>query len=148
MKIFLGADHAGFELKEEIKRHLIKLNVEFEDLGTNSTNSVDYPDYAFPLARKVLDSQGEDRGIMVCNTGIGSCIAANKVKGVRAALAYNQSSARRCRNDNDANVLCLGGQAMDHQLALRIVDVFINTPFSKAERHQRRLDKISQEDCC
>lgn len=141
--IYLGADHGGYELKEKIKRWLEAHHLPYEDLGAYSTSSVDYTDFALRVAEKVARGQPEDRGILVCSTGIGVAIAANKVKGVRAAVAYNLEAARRTREDNDSNVLALGGLTMDHDEALKILEVWLKTPFSGLERHRRRLKKIS-----
>jgi ribose 5-phosphate isomerase B len=143
--IYLGADHGGFELKEKIKKHLQTRGLSFKDLGTYSTESVDYPDYAFAVAERVISSE-ENFGILVCTTSIGSSIAANKVKGIRAAVGYNQSAVARARNDVNANVLCLGGKEMDHKQALKVVDVFLATPFSYAPRHIRRIGKIRAKE--
>jgi len=141
--IYLGADHGGFELKEKIKEWLEKNHFSYQDLGTFSSESVDYPDFALKVARKIAEGGAEDRGIVICSTGIGVAIVANKVKGVRAAVAYNVETARRTREDNDSNVLALGGQTMDHNEALKIVEVWLKTPFSGLERHRRRVKKIS-----
>jgi len=140
--IYLGADHGGYELKEEIKRHLKEEGIEFEDLGTHSIESVDYPDYAFAVADRVANGNQGDFGVLACTTATGTCIAANKVKGIRGAVGYSEEVIERARNDTDANVLCLGGGAMDHKEAINGVDVFIKTPFSNAERHVRRINKI------
>lgn len=140
--IYLGADHGGFELKEEIKRHLRDEGIDFEDLGAYSKESVDYPDYAFAVADRVANGKPGDFGVLVCTTATGTCIAANKVKGIRAAVGYSEDVISRARNDTDANVLCLGGGAMEHKKAIKGVDVFIGTPFSNAERHLRRINKI------
>lgn len=144
--IYLGSDHGGFELKEEIKRHLEAEGVTYEDLGTHSTESVDYPDYAFAVADKITNGSPQDFGVLVCTTATGTCIAANKVKGVRAAIGYSEEVVERARNDTDANVLCLGGGAMEHDEAIRGVDLFLRTPFSNAERHVRRINKIRDRE--
>jgi ribose 5-phosphate isomerase B len=143
--IYLGADHGGYELKEKIKEHLRKKGMEFEDLGSFSKDSVDYPVYAFAVAEKVRNSDSGDIGILACTTSIGTSVAANKVKGIRAAVGYSEEATRRARNDLDANVLCLGGE-MDHEQALRMVDIFLNTPFSQAERHVRRISMIAKKE--
>lgn len=144
--IYLGADHAGYALKEAVKKHLGEKGLSYEDVGTFSTESTDYPDYAFAVADRVVAGQDEDRGILLCHTGIGTCIAANKVPGVLAALAYNVEVAQRARNDEDANVLCIGAKETDEREALAIIDAFLGTPFSHAERHERRLGKISTRE--
>ncbi len=140
MKIILGSDHGGYELKEQIKEYLAKRAVALEDAGIFAEESVDYPDYAKAVAEKV---QTGDTGILICGTGIGMCIAANKFKGVRAALCYDSYTARMAREHNDANVLCLGGRTTKADTAKEIVDVFLDTEHSDESRHQRRVEKIS-----
>lgn len=144
--IYLGADHGGFELKEKIKKHLKGKKVAFEDLGTHSTESSDYPDFSFAVAEKVRDGGPSDFGILACTTSIGTCIAANKIKGVRGAVGYSVGAVERARNDVDANVLCLGGGEMDHEEAIKAIDTFLNTPFSADARHVRRLSKIQKRE--
>lgn len=143
--IYLGADHGGYELKEKIKEHLRRKGLGLEDLGTFSKESVDYPFYAFAVAEKVRSSDSRDVGVLACTTSIGTSVAANKVKGIRAAVGYSEEATRRARNDLDANVLCLGGE-MDHEQALKMVDVFLDTPFSAAERHVRRISMIAGKE--
>lgn len=143
MKIALGSDHGGFALKESIKKYLTEQGYEVEDFGTHSLESVDYPKYALKAAIAVSKGQC-DRGILVCSTGIGISIAANKVKGIRAALCGDLLSARLTREHNDTNVLALGAFITGEKLALAIVDTWLTTPFSGEERHQRRIDDISQ----
>lgn len=140
MKIAIAADHGGYELKEHIKKIMDDLGVQFEDLGTDSVASVDYPDYALPVARKVTNSE-VDRGILICGTGIGMSIAANKVDGIRAALVHDCYSARVTREHNDSNILCLGGRIIGLNLAEEIVRIWLNGEFS-GDRHQLRLQKI------
>jgi ribose 5-phosphate isomerase B len=138
--VILGSDHAGFDLKEKVKRVLERLGVPYEDVGTRSTGSVDYPDFAHRVADAV--EQGRyPRGIVVCGTGIGVSMAANRHPGVRAAVAYDEETARLSREHNDANVLALGGRSLDHGLAERILEVWLNTPFAGG-RHARRVAKI------
>ncbi|MCL5292951.1 MAG: RpiB/LacA/LacB family sugar-phosphate isomerase [Actinobacteria bacterium] len=144
--IFLGADHGGFELKDKIKQHLDKLGVPYEDLGAYSSEPVDYPDYAFAVADRVVAQGGQARGILACTTSVGVCMAANKVRGIRAAVGYGEAAVSRARNDEDANVICLAGQDADFDEALRMIDLFLGTPFSNAERHVRRLGKISERE--
>ncbi len=144
--IYLGADHGGFALKEKIKEHLNKTNVLFTDLGAYSDEPSDYPDFAIAVAEKVRDGDPNDFGVLVCTTSVGTCIAANKIKGVRAAVGYSENAVERARNDVDANVLCVGGGEMDHQAVLKIVDIFLSTAFSHAERHVRRLSKIQKRE--
>lgn len=142
MKIALGADHGGFELKEIIKDHLLNKGNEILDCGTDSTQSVDYPEYGFMVGRAIIDKQVE-LGIVVCGTGIGISIAANKVKGIRAALCTNGYMAKMAREHNNANILALGARVMGQGLALDIVDAFLSTSFS-GWRHTRRVDQISE----
>lgn len=140
MKIGLACDHGGFELKEEIKAFLKSINQDPIDFGTSSEVPVDYPDYALLVAEKV--SKGElERGILICGTGIGMTIVANKFRGVRAALANDLYSSRFSREHTDANVLVLGGRIIGKALAKEIVRVWLTTPF-EGGRHQRRLEKI------
>jgi len=141
LKIALGADHGGYELKNEIRTHLIDQGIEILDLGTNSKESVDYPKYGFRVGKAIL--QGEaDLGIVVCGTGLGISMAANKVPGIRAALCTETYSARMSREHNNANVLALGGRVTGVGLALDIVDMFIKTPFAGG-RHARRVDLLT-----
>lgn len=140
MRIALGADHAGFALKEDIKKTLAGLGLTVEDFGTGSTESVDYPDFAERVARGVAGGRF-DRGILVCGTGIGMGIAANKIPGIRAATVTDVEMARLSREHNDANVLAIGGRLLDKKRALEIVRTFLETPFG-GDRHQRRIDKI------
>ncbi len=140
MKIGLACDHGGFELKEEIKAFLKSINQDPIDLGTFSDTPVDYPDYGLLVAEKV--SQGElERGILICGTGIGMTIVANKFRGVRAALANDLYSSRYSREHTDANVLVLGGRIVGKALAKEIVRLWLTTPF-EGGRHKRRLEKI------
>ncbi len=143
MKIALGSDHGGFALKEKIKAYLIEKGYEIEDFGTYSTESVDYP--AFALKAALAVSKGEcEKGIVICSTGIGISIAANKVKGIRAALCGDLLSARLTREHNDTNVLALGAFIVAEKLTYAIVDTWLGTDFSKEERHQRRIDGITE----
>jgi len=136
----LGSDHAGFDLKEKVKKALDRLGVPHEDVGSQSTESVDYPDYAHRVAEAV-ETGRHTRGIVVCGTGIGVSMAANRHAGVRAAVAYDLETARLSREHNDANVLALGGRSLDHALAERILEVWLKTPFAGG-RHARRVEKI------
>ena len=142
MKIALGSDHAGFELKEMVKGYIKELGLDFEDVGTHSPESVDYPDFAEKVGVHIRDGKAE-RGILMCGTGIGVCIAANKIQGVRAAVVCDPEMARLSRLHNDANVLCLAGRFMDIGLAKNLVKVWLETPFDGG-RHQRRIEKIAQ----
>jgi len=140
MKIALGADHGGFELKEKVKTYLIKKGYEVLDLGTNSTDSVDYPEFGHTVGHAVVDKKAEF-GIVVCGTGIGISIAANKVPGVRAALCTNTTMARLTREHNNANILAMGGRIVGDVLALEMVDIFLTTEF-QGGRHENRINKI------
>ena len=140
MKVGVGSDHGGFELKEEVKKHLEKKGIEFVDYGTYSEESVDYPDYGKKVGEAVVSGDC-DKGIVVCGTGIGISIAANKVKGVRCALCSESYSARMTRKHNDSNVLAMGGRVLGVELALDIVDTWLNTEF-EGGRHAKRVDKI------
>jgi len=142
MKIALGSDHAGFELKEKLKRSLTARGIEVEDQGTHSTDSVDYPDFARKVGEEVAAGKVE-RGILVCGSGIGMAIAANKVPGVRAANLTSEQEAQLSREHNDLNVLALGARLVDEQKAFQIVDRWLFTPFSGG-RHAQRVEKISQ----
>ena len=139
--IVLASDHGGFELKESIKAHLTERGIRYIDLGTNSSASVDYPDYAHKLCRS-LQSGEADLGILCCGTGIGMSMAANKHKGIRAACCSDTFSARFTRMHNNANVLCLGGRVVGAGLALDIVELFLHTDFL-GERHARRVQMIA-----
>lgn len=138
--IAIASDHGGYTLKLEIISHLKERDIPVEDLGCDGER-VDYPDYAEKLCRAVADGQFE-RGILLCGTGIGVSIAANKVHGIRAALCGDCYSAEMSRQHNDANVLCLGGRVLGPELAKKIVDTYLDTPFSNGESHIRRIGKI------
>jgi len=138
--VILGSDHAGYELKEKLKRALDRLGVPWEDVGTHSAEAVDYPDFAHPVAEAVASGRFT-RGVVICGTGIGVSMAANRHAGVRAAVAYDESTARLSREHNDANVLALGGRSLDHALAERILEIWLKTPFAGG-RHTRRVAKI------
>jgi ribose 5-phosphate isomerase B len=140
MKIVLGADHAGFELKNRIREHLRELGIAIEDKGTNSPDSCDYPDFARAVAEDVAHHRA-DFGILVCGTGIGMSMAANKVTGIRAAHVTTDFEAQMAREHNDANVLTIGARVVADIAALHIVDTWLNTRFA-AGRHQNRVDKI------
>ncbi len=142
--IAVACDHGGYMLKQEILKHLDKRNLAYRDFGCDSEEAVDYPVYA----RKVTDAitKGEcERGILICGTGIGISIAANKVKGIRAALCTDCFTAEATRLHNDANILALGGRVVGPGLALKIVDTFLDTPFSQEERHKKRISLIEEE---
>ena len=142
MKIAIGADHAGFELKEKIKQRLAQQGVQVVDEGTVSNESVDYPDFARKVGEDVAGKKVE-LGLLVCGSGIGMAIAANKVPGVRAANVASEQEAQLSREHNDANVLAIGARILDENKAWAIVDKWLHTPFAGG-RHQRRVDKISE----
>lgn len=139
--IALGADHGGYLLKEEIKRHLEKKGIDYIDFGTYSSDSVDYAKIAYKTCKSVTSGECE-KAILCCGTGIGISMAANKVKGIRAACCSDWFSAKYTRLHNDANALCLGGRVVGAGLALEMVDVFLSTEF-EGGRHQRRVDQIT-----
>ena len=139
-KIVIGSDHAGFEEKEKIKRQLEMLGFEYEDVGTNSKESVDYPIYAGKVAEKVSNGEAE-RGILVCGSGNGMQIAANKFRGVRAALAWNEETARLARQHNDANVLSVPARMISDEEVEKVVESWLNTNF-EGGRHARRVEEI------
>lgn len=141
MKIAIGSDHGGFELKKEIMAHLSERGIEFKDFGCYDNKSCDYPDIAKPVAHAVAEHE-YDLGILICGTGIGISITANKIKGIRAALCSDCFSAEATRLHNDANILAMGGRVVGPGLAIKIVDTFLDTPFSNEERHIRRINKI------
>ena len=142
--IGLGCDHGGYELKQEIIKYLEEKGLPYKDFGCDSTKSVDYPIYARKVGRAIQNGEC-DKGILICGTGIGISIAANKMKGIRAALCTDCFSAEATRLHNDANILALGGRVVGPGLAVKIVDTFLNTEFSHEERHQRRIDLIESE---
>ena len=139
--IALGCDHGGYELMQEVKKHLEARGLEYQDFGTYSTESVDYPIYARKVTTAIT-SGACDCGILICGTGIGISITANKVPGIRAALCTDCFSAEATRQHNDANILCMGGRVVGSGVALKIVDTFLDTPFSEDERHKRRIHLI------
>ena len=139
--IAIGSDHGGFELKKKLMEHLSKRGLEYKDFGTYSSASCDYPVYAKAVANAVASGEC-DRGIIICGTGIGVSITANKVRGIRAALCGDCFSAEATRQHNDANVLCMGARVVGEGLALKIADTFLDTPFSNDERHIRRISMI------
>mgnify|MGYP002627322367 CR=1 FL=1 len=139
--IALGCDHGGYELMQEVKKHLEERNLEYKDFGTYSEESVDYPVYGRKAAEAVASGEC-DRGIIICGTGIGISITANKVRGIRAALCHDCFSAEATRQHNDANMLAMGARVVGGGHALKIVDTFLDTPFSNEERHIHRIDLI------
>jgi ribose 5-phosphate isomerase B len=148
MIIFLGSDHGGFYLKEKVEAHLLKAGHRVEDVGNNQLDPADdYPQFAFAAATKVLGSEDHDpRAILICKGGQGMAIAANRIRGIRAVVLYDEDEARMSRNDNDANVLALPARVLenDEAKAFDIIDTWLKTPFSKAARHTRRLREIEE----
>lgn len=138
--IAIGCDHGGFELKEHIKKHLDEIGEEYKDYGTYSEESVDYPDCAAPVCKAIQDKTA-DKGILICGTGIGISIAANKHKGIRAALCSDVYSAKMTKQHNNANIICLGGRVTGRELAFMIVDTWLATEF-EGGRHEARIEKI------
>lgn len=148
MKVCIASDHAGFELKAKVIGLLKDLTYEVTDLGPFSLDPVDYPDYGLQVAKSVAKKE-HHMGVLICGTGLGMSYTANKVKGIRAALCTNEFMARMAKEHNDANVLVLGARVIGLDLALSITQVFFNTPFSKSERHIKRIKKITgyEESC-
>jgi len=143
MKVALGADHAGFELKERVKKLVADLRHDAIDLGTHSKDPVDYPDFAEAVGVAVRDDRA-DRGILVCGSGVGASVAANKVRGVRAGLCHDHYSAHQGVEHDDINVLVLGGRVIGESVALELVRTFLGATFTHEERHERRLEKVKQ----
>ena len=143
-KIAMGNDHSAVEMKEAIKAYVEQKGYEVIDFGTNSSESCDYPAYGEKVGRAVASGEA-DYGIAICGTGIGISITANRYKGIRAALCTDCFCAEATRQHNDANILAMGGRVVGPGLAIKIVDTFLNTPFSGAERHARRISKIEHE---
>jgi len=141
MKVAIGSDHAGYDLKEEIKKFFEKLHIQSTDYGANSPQSVDYPDIAVKVGRAVSQSK-EDKGILICGTGLGMSIVANKIPGIRAVLCTSEELARMSRRHNDANILTLGGRTTKKTLAKKIVKAFLETEPDSDERHKTRIKKI------
>lgn len=140
--IYIGSDHAGYEMKQVVKEYLGTLNQEFVDLGVFSTDTSDYPDIAREVAEKVSENKNVF-GILICGTGTGMSIAANKLRGVRAASVTNETMAEMARRHNDANIMAIGSRIIDNEMAKKLAKIFIETKFDGEERHQRRVDKIS-----
>ncbi len=140
--IAIGSDHAGYELKQIVIQHLDDLGIAFNDYGTYSTMSCDYPDFAEAVTSAIIKGQA-DKGILICGTGIGMSMAANRHKEIRAALCDNCYSAKATREHNDANVLCMGARVLGEGLAIQIVDTFLETGFSNGANHVRRISKMS-----
>ena len=140
MKIIIGSDHGGFDLKEIIREYILKKGIEVQDVGVFSTESVDYPDYAKKVGEAVVKGEAEF-GILVCGTGIGMSIAANKINGIRCSLCNDVYTAKMARGHNDANVLAIGGRVVGKGVALMIIDTFLNSNF-EGGRHNTRINKI------
>lgn len=141
MKIAIASDHRGFEAKEQVKAQVAQMGHECADFGTSSNSPVDYPDLAY-IAAKAVSTGEVDRAILICGTGIGMCIAANKIKGVRAALCYDELNAQISRQHNDANVLCVSGDLIGEVMLRKIVEIWLTTDFTGG-RHLRRVNKIT-----
>ena len=142
MKIALGADHAGFPLKGAVAQRLTALGHELLDCGTGSEAACDYPDFALEVARAVAEGRAE-RGVMLCGSGVGACVAVNKVPGARGAICHDTFSARQGVEDDDLNILCLGARIVGSSLALEVLEAWVRASFSGAERHTRRRDKVT-----
>ena len=138
----IGCDHGGFQLKESIKKYLDSRKIAYQDFGTNSEESVDYPPIAAKAAHSVANGTC-DRAILCCGTGIGMCISANKVQGIRAAVCTDAFSTEMTRRHNNCNCLCLGGRVLSEEQALKLVEIYLDTPY-EGGRHQRRLDEIAE----
>lgn len=146
MRIGIAADHGGFDLKEKVLKRLIASGYEVVDFGAKELyDQDDYPDYVLPLAKAVTGGDVQ-RGIAICGSGVGSCIAANKVPGVRAALITNAFSAHQGVEDDNMNIICLGGRVVGYELAWELIRIFLSSNFSDAERHRRRLAKVASEE--
>ena len=143
MKIAIGSDHAGFYLKEDLIKYLEEKNIEVKDMGPFDVSRVDYPDYGHAVGHEVIDNK-MDFGIVICGSGIGISISANKVKGIRAALCSEPYSARLARRHNDANVLAMGARLIGHDMAIEIVEAFLDEKF-EGGRHINRVNKIEEE---
>jgi len=142
MNLVVATDHAGFPIKARVIEELRKLGHQVTDLGTNSTDPVDYPDYAHAVAEAILAGRAE-RAVLICGSGAGACVAANKFKGIRAATCHDSFSARQSVEDDDVNVLCLGARVIGPELAVDLVKDYVHANFSGFERHRRRLGKIA-----
>ncbi len=152
--IYIGSDHAGYEMKESLKKHLTEKGVKFLDLGAFNNDTVDYPDMAREVCEKIVDEKGS-LGVLICGTGVGMMMTANKRVGIRAAVCTHELMAKMARLHNDANVLCLGSRIIGSELAKQVLDVFLATEFEDEERHKRRIAKMEEgqvpgqkDDCC
>jgi len=144
MKIAIGADHGGFQLKEKIAAFLKKKKIQFKDFGTFSEESCDYSDLAYPVARAVA-ARKFDRGILVCGSGVGVSITANRVKGIRAVMVGDEYTAKQSREHGDSNIICFGGRRLAAAKALKLLAIWLKTPFSGEARHARRIAKIDRQ---
>lgn len=143
--LFIGADHAGWQLKEALKKHLSDQKIRVVDLGNEHlVKDDDYPDFAYAVAKRIGESGNGERGLVICGSGQGACLVANKVRGVRATLGYSLAAARQGREHGNSNVLCLPGAALKPKEAAKIVDLWLKTEFSGAARHVRRLKKVEE----
>lgn len=142
MRIVVGADHRGYEMKDQIAAYLKQAGHEVLDVGTHNADSVDYPDYARAIGQALRDGRAE-RGVLVCGSGVGASIAANKIRGVRAAICHDTYSARQGVEHDDMNVLCLGAGVIDSKLALELVQAYLDARLSGEERYRRRLEKVA-----
>lgn len=140
MKVAIGSDHRGYEAKERIKRALTQMGHDVVDFGTRTDHSTDYPDYALPVCGAVQTGEAE-RGVLLCGSGIGMCMTANKVHGIRAALCHDELTAEMSRKHNDANVLCMGGDLLGEELMRRMIEIWMSTAF-EGGRHERRVKKV------
>lgn len=140
--VALGADHGGLEIKEAVKQYLEEKNIPYKDFGVYDGQAADYPEIAYPVAKAVASAEA-DRAVLCCGTGIGISIAANKIKGVRAAVVSDAFSAEMSRRHNDANILCMGGRVIDEKKAVELADIFLNTPF-EGGRHEKRVNMITK----
>ena len=145
VRLSIGSDHAGYKMKLVLKTHLEERGFEVEDVGCFSEESCDYPDFAKKVAGAVAGGTAE-KGVLICGTGIGMSIAANKVPGIRAALVTNEFMAQMTREHNDANVLCMGARVLDTETAVHLLDIFLDTPFSEEEKHMRRISKLETKE--
>ncbi len=142
--IALGCDHGGYDLMQEVIAHLEKRGLEYKNFGTYTKDSCDYPEFAHAVAHSIVNGECE-KGILICGTGIGISIAANKVEGIRCALCHDCFSAKATREHNNSNILAMGGRIIGPGHALDVVDLFLDTPFSNDERHIRRIEKIEEK---
>ena len=140
--IAIACDHGGLDIKNAIIKSLEEMGIEYKDFGTYTSDSVDYPEYAYKAAKAVAEGECE-KGIICCGTGIGVCIVANKVKGIRAATVTNEFCAEMTRRHNDSNVICMGGRVIDEATAVKLTDIFLSTPFD-GDRHTKRVDMIKE----